>query len=165
MKKEQIFLLNPKRTAIMQYNPKQPKKQGFKNLVRAGASGIMYDFCLYAGKEKEEQSGEEKKFPNCAQVVSRVCQDLPADKGQKVFFDNQFASLDLFLFLKSKGLLAVGFVRSNRVNNCPLALNKDLEKQERCGHGYRTYQNSGQIVVTWVDNKFFLIASNMLEQR
>ena len=34
---------------IRQYNPKKPKKWGLKNVVRSGASGMMYDFFLYTG--------------------------------------------------------------------------------------------------------------------
>ena len=37
-------------SSIRQYNPKKPKKWGFKNLVRAGSSGMMYDFFIYEGK-------------------------------------------------------------------------------------------------------------------
>lgn len=34
-----------------QYNPNKPSKWGFKNLVRAGVSGIIYDFLLYGGDD------------------------------------------------------------------------------------------------------------------
>ena len=48
---EQIIPSKTKHSKVRQYNPKKNKKWGFKNLVRAGASGFMYDFYLYAGKE------------------------------------------------------------------------------------------------------------------
>ena len=48
---EQIILAKTKYSGIRQYNPKKPTKWGFKNFVRAGASGIMYDFFLYQGKD------------------------------------------------------------------------------------------------------------------
>ena len=34
---------------IRQYNPKKPVKWDFKNFVRVGKSGIIYDFFLYQG--------------------------------------------------------------------------------------------------------------------
>ena len=47
---EQIIPPKTKFSSIRQYNPKKPKKWGFKNLVRAGSSGIMYDFFIYEGQ-------------------------------------------------------------------------------------------------------------------
>ena len=50
---EQIIPAKTKYSGIRQYNPKKPVKWGFKNFVRSGSSGIMYDFFLYAGSEKK----------------------------------------------------------------------------------------------------------------
>ena len=41
---EQIIPAKTKYSGIRQYNPKKPVKWGFKNFVRAGSSGITYDF-------------------------------------------------------------------------------------------------------------------------
>ena len=43
---EQIIPSKTKYSKIRQYNPKKPVKWGFKNLVRAGSSGFMYDFYI-----------------------------------------------------------------------------------------------------------------------
>ena len=40
---EQVIPLKAKYSSIMQYNPKKPKKRGFKNLVLAGISSFMRD--------------------------------------------------------------------------------------------------------------------------
>ena len=53
---EQIIPAKTKYSDISQYNPKKPVKWGFKNFVRSGSSGIMYDFFIYCGKTK---SGEK----------------------------------------------------------------------------------------------------------
>ena len=96
-----------RRIKIRQYKPKKPKKWGFKNLVREGASGFMYNFYLYAGKdEPDPESGLQK----CAQVVSRICKDLPPNVVHNAFFDNWFTTLELMHHLKKKGLLAVGIL-------------------------------------------------------
>ena len=42
-----------KRGGFCQYNPKVPHKWGLKNLVRAGESGIIYDF-FYRGKNSTD---------------------------------------------------------------------------------------------------------------
>ena len=47
---KQIMPAKTKPSRIRQYNPQKPKKSGFKMFVRAGHSGIMYDFffCIQA---------------------------------------------------------------------------------------------------------------------
>jgi hypothetical protein len=67
---EQIIPAKTKYSGIRQYNPKKPVKWGFKNLVRAGASGFMYDFYIYAGKEAiMEENPDYKHLQKSAQVV------------------------------------------------------------------------------------------------
>ena len=41
---EQIIPAKTSHGGIRQYNPKKPKKWGFKNFMRAGENGIMYGF-------------------------------------------------------------------------------------------------------------------------
>jgi len=65
---EQIIPSKTKYTKIRQYNPNKPCKWGFKNLVRAGASGFMYDFYLYSGRDLEEPT-PYSNLQNSAQVV------------------------------------------------------------------------------------------------
>ena len=48
---EKIIPCKIKRSKIRQYNPKKQKKWGFKNLVCAGSSGMMYHFDIYCGKD------------------------------------------------------------------------------------------------------------------
>ena len=50
---EQIIPAKTYHSGIRQNNPKKPKKWGFKNFVRAGESGIMYDFFLYSGSSSK----------------------------------------------------------------------------------------------------------------
>ena len=60
---EQIIPVKTKRSGgVIQYNPKKIHKWDFENMVRAGKSGIMYDFFLHAGKHSAgaENCGAEK---------------------------------------------------------------------------------------------------------
>ena len=52
---EQVIPAKTSYSGIRQYNPKKPVKWGFKNFVRSGASGIMYDFFLYTGSPNENE--------------------------------------------------------------------------------------------------------------
>ena len=47
---EQIIPNQTKPSKVPQYNPKKPRKWGFQNLVRAGASGFMYNLWWKRGK-------------------------------------------------------------------------------------------------------------------
>ena len=46
---EQMIPAKTKRSGIRQYMPKKIHKWGFKIFVRAGKSGFIYDFFIYAG--------------------------------------------------------------------------------------------------------------------
>ena len=95
----------------------------------AGVSGFMYDFYLYGGKQSNEVR-PNSHLQKCAQVVAKLSIELPRHAGHKVFFDNWFTTLDIMIYLKKEGLLAVGTIRSNRLQGCPLLSNKDLQKSE-----------------------------------
>ena len=84
---EQIIPSKTRFTKIRQYNPKKPKKWGFKNLVHAGSSGFMYDFYLYSGKETTNNDVPYNHLQKSAQVVAKLCQELPGQKGHKLFFE------------------------------------------------------------------------------
>ena len=145
---EQIIPSKAKTSGISQYNPRKPKKWGYKVFVRAGQSGLMYDFFLYTGKNS---TGTEKSI--CASVVRKLCEHLPRKVNHKLAFDNWFTTLSLMLELKQEGLCVVGTFRTNRLENCPLLCDKDLKN---CGRGsldYRVDANSGFIVLKWNDNK------------
>lgn len=158
---EQIIPSKTRYTKIRQYNPKKPPKWGFKNLVRAGASGYMYDFYIYSGKN-EAPVERYSHLQKSAQVVAKLCEHLPTHKHHKLFFDNWFTTLDLIQYLKKNGILAVGTIRANRTAGCPVMSNKDLEKEGRGALDYRVDQNSGIIIVKWVDNSTVQLTSNYI---
>ena len=160
---EQIIPSKTKFTKIRQYNPKKPVKWGFKNLVRAGASGIIYDFYIYTGKANGDDADEDfESLQKCAQVVARLCKDLPSNRNHRLLFDNWFTTLDLLIYLKKKGILACGTVRSNRLQGCPLQSNKEMKKAGRGSIDYKSDMNSGIVVTKWCDNNCVHIASNFV---
>jgi len=150
---EQIIPAKTKYSGIRQYNPKKPVKWGFKNFVRAGSSGIMYDFFLYTGKVKNNKV-------TGPYVVIRLLETLPTMKNFKVFYDNWFSSIPLCLALKNSGYLATGTLRADRMKGCPLPTEKDLKKEGRGSHSFRTDANSGITITRWFDNKCVQLISN-----
>eukprot|EP00795_Rhopilema_esculentum_P003262 gene3262-1589_t len=109
---------------------------------------------------EEEPSGSMKK--HCAQVVARLCKDLPSNRNHRLLFDNWFTTLDLLIYLKKIGILACGTVRSNRLQGCPLQSNKEMKKAGRGSMDYKSDMNSGIVVTKWLDNNCVHIASNFV---
>ena len=136
---------------------KKPKKWEFENLVCAGSSGMMFDFDIYCGKYNIDP--EFQGLKKLSAVVVKLTKHLHSQPWHKLYFDNWFTTLELFHYLMSKKICAVGTIRANRLHGCLLSTNKDLEKQGRDEFDYRVGSNSGVIVTKWVDNKD-LVGSN-----
>ena len=77
-----------------------------------------------------------------------------------VYFDNWFSTLNLFLYLKQIGINAVGTIRQNRLQGCPLKSSKEFCKEERGSYDYHVDSNSGIVVLKWLDNNIVHLASN-----
>nr|XP_047143108.1 piggyBac transposable element-derived protein 3-like [Hydra vulgaris] len=149
---EQIIPAKTKFSGIRQYNANKPIKWGFKNFVRAGASGMMFDFLMYSGACVNIKCNGEY-------VVRKLCETLPKNVNHKLFFDNWFTSLDLCLKLKIDGILTTATIRSNRIKKCPLSAEKELKKKGRGSSCYFTDVNSGLVLVRWFDNKCVQLVS------
>ena len=92
---EQIIPTKTNYSGFCQYNPKNKKKWVFKNFVRGGSSGIMYDFFLYSGKMKNEKV-------TGPYVVVKLLETSTKMKNFKVLFDNWFATFPACLALKKR---------------------------------------------------------------
>ena len=99
-------------------------------------------------------------MPCKKKAVAKLCVELPAHHKYKLFFDNWFTTLALMHYLKEKGILAVGTIRANRVQNCLLENSKSLAKSGRGSLDYKVDRNSGLIIVKWVDNSVAQLDSN-----
>lgn len=111
-----------------QYVKMKPIKWGFKNFVRAGVSGIIYDFLLYGGddtfrgltfRDKEASIGLGGK------VVIALCQTI-RQKPAIVYADNFFMSPELTHILREEyGMLSLCTIRTNRLRGCRKLLPTD----------------------------------------
>ena len=104
-------------TGIRQHNPPPLKKRRFKNFVRSGSSGMMYDFFLSAC-----YNISRRKKCNGSYVVIKLKESLPKLQNFKIFFDVWFCSLQLCLLLKSMAPLVTATVKADRLKECPLSL-------------------------------------------
>ena len=121
---------------------------GFKNMVRAGQSGMIYDFFMYGGKHSAsaEQCGAERS-------VLRLVEELPKCKNFRVYFDNWFSTLPLLTKLHSFGILATATFKSNTIGLFLLMCDKHLKSEGRGSFDYRVDLNSSLRMVKWYDNK------------
>ena len=103
---EQVSPAKTKRSGICHFNP---KKWGFKMFVHAGQSGMMYGFFLYAGIGSANNT-------DCS--AANIVLLLSEGKSFKLFFDNWFCTLPLYIELKSLGILL------NRRYSNPLSIPK-----------------------------------------
>ena len=118
-------------------------------------------FYLYGGKDSQERT-PYSHLQKTAQVFANLCVDLPRNVGQKAFFDNWFTTLDLMLYFKKEGILAVGTTRGNTMQACPLVGNKEIKKVNRGDLAYRVDNNSGVIIVKWLYNNVAQLCSDFL---
>ena len=152
---EQIVPAKTKRSGrVKQYNSKKIHKWGFKNMVCAGRSGIIYDFFMNGGKHS---TGTYKC--GAENLVLRLVQNIPKHQNYQVFFDNWFSTFPLLLKLQSMGILATATFRMNRLAGCPLMSDKDFKKEGHWSVDYRTNMNLMLHVVKWHDNKAVTVAS------
>lgn len=141
---------------LRQYIKNKPHKWGYKFFVIAGVSGYILDFIPYqgAGTFRElkgtvnELSQSECDMGVGAGIVIALSKSLHDANKATVFFDNYFASLPLFTYLKNNmNIYSLGTLRSNRIAGCPIETDKILLKQGRGQYDYKTDKGKGVIIV------------------
>ncbi|XP_060810101.1 piggyBac transposable element-derived protein 3-like [Amyelois transitella] len=146
----------------------QTRKRGFKNLVRAGASGIIYDFFLYAGNDTFEDcnfSEEEEGLGWGAKAVLRLCKTI-TKKPCVVYFDNFFSSLELMYHLRHEyGIFSLGTFRANRIKSGAEKLKSDkfLKIHGRGAFSQVVCNKTKLSLVKWNDNKCVILGSSYVD--
>ena len=129
---EQIISAKTKKSGgVRQCNPKKPRKWGFKNLVKAGESGIIYDFFFYGGKNNTDGNSYSAES-----IVLKLSERILKNKGYRLFFDNWFSTFGLMLQLKSSGILTTATFRISHSKGYPLTSDKELKKEGRGSYDY-----------------------------
>ncbi|CAH2088690.1 unnamed protein product [Euphydryas editha] len=83
-----------------QYVKDKPNKWGFKNYVRAGVSGMIYDFIFYGGADTfryHRFTDDEVSLGFGAQIVIALCQSIKS-KPAVIFCDNFFLRQNCFIY-------------------------------------------------------------------
>lgn len=148
--------------SLRQYLPSKPHHWGFKIFVRAGVSGMVYDFLVYTGKSTfGAEQGPAKELGLRASVVVELCKTINNPMECVVYFDNFFTTLPLIVHLnESLGLRSLGTIHKNRLKGCHLEDDHKLKRQGRGSFDYRVDNEAKVAIVKWFDNKAVTLASS-----
>ena len=147
---------------MRQYNPKKPKKWGYKIfMLCSGESGIVHQIEFYLGKSEESQS--MTGLSNSASVVARLSALVPVHKNYKMFRDNWFSSVPLLVELKLKGILSLCTYQPHRIPSLNFPADHHIKKNHGREHmtGKSAGVNGSELAaVKWLENKGVHLLSN-----
>ena len=133
----------------------KPIRFGFKVWCLNTRLGYLLQCDPYQGKD----SYLDRQFGLGGSVVRFLLSKLPK-LNYCVYIDNYFTSLRLLDQLRRDNVAAVGTIRANRIENCPVKDVQLMKKVERGNYDQRTDKSTGTTVVRWQDNSVVTIASN-----
>lgn len=152
-----------------QYIKNKPRKWGFKIFVRAGISGMVYDFLIYGGEDTfrfHQFNEEENSMGLGAKVVIALSKTIKEPACSVIYFDNFFASIELVHHLRNEyGIFSLGTIRPNRLRGGDKKLPSDkiLKKKGRGAFANITCNQNKLTVVKWFDNKCFTVVSSYVD--
>jgi hypothetical protein len=153
---DERMVKNKGRYSFRQYIRDKPTKWGMKLWVLADArSGYTYNFDVYLGK-----ANTPSKMGLAYEVVINLVTML-LDQGYRLFVDNFYSGVQLFLALLKRGMLACGTVICNR-KGFPAELKniKKWEKKSKRGD-MRWVRLKEILALQWRDNKTVSVLSTM----
>ena len=113
---------------------------------------------IYTGKE-----GPAVSRDLAMRVVLKLVEPY-IDKGYRLFVDNWYTSVPLFLELERRGILACGTVRGNRKFLPKDIVDQRKEQVKRLKRGESLFrQNNNLVCVTWKDKKLVHLLSTIPE--
>ncbi|KAM4567260.1 piggyBac transposable element-derived protein 3-like [Odontesthes bonariensis] len=138
---------------MKQYNPKKPKRWGYKVFVLSDSNGLVYNFEIYTGK-----------IPPCdglpdigasGNIVLSLTSIVPGNMSHKLYCDNCFTSVDIQVIEAKRKIHCVGTVRANRLPGINFATDNELKRRGRGAFEERETLVNGVSLraVKWFDNR------------
>ncbi len=157
---EQILPTKTKKSKLRQYNPKKPKKWGFKIFMITDPSGIVYKIEFYLGKRNDSQN----QLGASGAVVMRLAEIVPKHANHKLFFDNWFSSLELLQRLRENGIFALATFNTRRMPSLEFPTDSEMKKTGRGTMIEKQCVVNQQIVsaTKWFDNRGVHLVSNFV---
>ena len=141
------------RHGAKQFLKGKPIRYGYKMWCMCEPSGYLIQFEPYQGK-----TDIKSNLGVGGSVVMKLTDILPKNIPFKIYGDRFFSSLKLIDKLNEKGIGYTGTIKSNRIESCPIMLDKDMKKKERGYFDYTTDRNNCTIT-SWNDNRIVLMVS------
>ena len=147
---EQIIAYKGRKSSLRQYNPRKPKKWGWKVFVLSGRLGIIHKIEFYGETVSTALGGENVNKPG--QVVLRLAENIPSGRNFKLFFDNWFNSPGLQIALALRQIWSIGTLM---VNRAPGLKFDHIVKPARGSYVTKTMkiQDVQLFATQWFDNK------------
>nr|XP_047128015.1 piggyBac transposable element-derived protein 4-like [Hydra vulgaris] len=121
---------------LRQYLPDKPHKWGVKLFVLCDSNGYSYRFEIYtAAKNDDIVLPFTPNIGATGNVVIRLSQTIPNFVNHILYFDNFYTSLPVMVYLRARGIYALGTVRANRIPKCKLPDDKN-EELKKAPRGY-----------------------------
>ncbi|XP_035219291.1 piggyBac transposable element-derived protein 3-like [Stegodyphus dumicola] len=115
---------------LKQFIRGKPVQFGFKQWAICGSqTGYFYHTQAYEGKSKK--LGDDESISGLGTYVAlQMVSILQTPNAHKVYSDNFFTRFSLMKNLQDIDIRATGTVRFKRMNNCPIATDKEITKKE-----------------------------------
>ena len=110
------------KSVLRMYNPKKPKKWGYKIFVLSGVDGLIQNLEIYIGKI--EPCPGQPDIKASGNIVLRLLSSIPRNVWHKIYCDNWFTSVALQTTLSKQGIACLGTVRSNCLSGCTFPRDK-----------------------------------------
>jgi len=144
------------RHSCKMYMRGKPVRFGFKVWCLCSASGYLYKFIPYAGRD----DNNDYKLGLGASVVLQLLDVVEEPDHHSVYFDNFFTSHRLLVELSKRKFCATGTVREPRLIGSTLEDSKSLAKKDRGSFDFRFDKANAIAAVKWNDNSVVTLASN-----
>ena len=103
----------------------KPTPEGYK-ILSLCESGYTYTF-MFTSRVKSSNVNPIANVNRIGAEVYHLVSQLPSRKSFNIYMDNYFSSINLFSFLREKGIGVCGTVRTNTAK-FPIILKKEKEK-------------------------------------
>lgn len=149
---EQVIPFKGK-SSLKTYNPKKPKKWGYKVYVMSGTDGIIYNWEFYTGKILP--CAGQPDLGASGNIVLRLLEKVPRNVWHKIYCDNWFTSPNLQVCLWKQGIASVGTARGNRLMGLKTENDKDMKKKGRGSIDVHTtvVEDTQLNAIKWYDNR------------
>ena len=149
------------KSGLKQFNPKKPKKWGYKLYVLSGIDGLIYNFQVHTGAI--DVCLNQPNLKASGNIVLTLLQHILRNKWYKLFCDNCYTGVDLFKTLHDQGIGCLGTVRANRLSKIKMASDQVMRKNGRGSVELwtTTYDGVELRAIKWFDNRGVTLLSSM----